>query len=172
MNPHFTGLNLVFLDKCVTSRVRNTWLTCLAFAFRNPWVLCGLFCVRSFINELAHLVSQKSERVYLPVRPSFCWALFRFVKEGQPDGERDFIASRLEIKIYTLRNMEATFNQTAVNCPTDQSEKGTCSASTIPPDCDNVTKRKKIDNKYSHKRLKSKRNNGQGFLWTGEFLLA
>ncbi len=106
-------------------------------------MLCGLFFVRSFINELAHLVSQKSERVYVPVRSSFCWALFRLVKEGQPDGESDLIACRLEIKIYTLRNMEATFNQTAVNWPTDQSEKGTCSASTIPPDFYKITKRQK-----------------------------
>lgn len=51
MNPHFTGLNLIFSDKCCMIWVRNTWLTCLAFAFRNPWVLCGLFCARSFINE-------------------------------------------------------------------------------------------------------------------------
>lgn len=104
-------------------------------------MLCGLFCVRSFINELAHLVSQKSENVYAPVRLSFCWALFRLVKEGQLDSKSDLIACRLEIKIYTLRNMEATFNQTAVNWSTDQSEKGTCSASTIPPDCQNITKR-------------------------------
>lgn len=106
-------------------------------------MLCGLFFVRSFINELAHLVLQKSECVYVPVRSSFYWALFRLVKEGQPDGESDLIACRLEIKIYTLRNMEATFNQRAINWPTDQSEKGTCSASTIPPDFYNITKRQK-----------------------------
>lgn len=110
----------------------------LAFAVRKEpeWVLCFVFAL--FIKKNAHLVMQKC--ACLCARPSVCRSV-GLVKEGQPDGESDLIACRFEIKMHTLRTIEATFNQTAVNCPSI-CVKDTCSSSTIPPDSYNIKRQK------------------------------
>lgn len=70
MNPHFTGLNLIFLDKCCTSWERNRWLTWMPFAFWQPlsalwFVLRSLFYKWTFSPCLA----KKNQSVFM-CRPS------------------------------------------------------------------------------------------------------
>lgn len=92
------------------------------------FVLCSLFFLMNLLT-----MSCKNQSMFMcpTIHQSFCWSLFGLVKEVQHSVESDLIACRFEIKIYTLKNTEPTSNQTAVNCLSDQSEKGTCTASTI-----------------------------------------